>query len=323
MVSIIVPVYNTKSEYLYQCIDSILKQTYTDFEILLIDDGSLENTFLECERLSLKDDRINVFHKENGGVSSARNMGLDLAKGEYISFVDSDDWIEPNFIEKLVTEINKNDIDLAVSNLIYDKKNSNLYVNRFDEHKIIELNRDEIFRKMLFEKKIGGFLCNKLFKKALISKGLDIALHYSEDFVFTAEYCQNVCRVIWINSDLYHYRQINSSATNLFTYNKKIITLLDSYKRLEGIYQEELPEELIFIIRNTLKIALNLRSRYLINSINNSNEYYNIINTAKLRFKIVLKSRKINFLTKINIVLTWMSPRITFKLKNKILGRRV
>ena len=89
MVSIIVPVYNTE-KFLHRCIDSILAQTYTDFELLLIDDGSKDSSGAICDEYAVKDARVRVFHKENGGVSSARNLGLDNAKGEWITFVDSD-----------------------------------------------------------------------------------------------------------------------------------------------------------------------------------------------------------------------------------------
>ena len=100
VVSIIVPVYNTE-KFLHRCIDSILTQTYTDFELLLIDDGSKDSSGTICDEYAAKDVRVRVFHKENGGVSSARNMGLDNARGEWITFVDSDDWIDDNYLEAL------------------------------------------------------------------------------------------------------------------------------------------------------------------------------------------------------------------------------
>lgn len=97
-ISVIVPVYNTE-KYLHRCIDSILAQTFTDFELLLIDDGSKDNSGTICDEYAAKDSRVRVFHKENGGVSSARNLGLDNAKGEWISFVDSDDYTDSYFLE--------------------------------------------------------------------------------------------------------------------------------------------------------------------------------------------------------------------------------
>ena len=105
-ISVIVPVYNTEL-YLHRCIDSILSQTFTDFELLLINDGSTDRSGEICDEYAGKDKRVRVFHKENGGVSSARNIGLDEARGEWIAFVDSDDWVSPKLLEILHGEAEK------------------------------------------------------------------------------------------------------------------------------------------------------------------------------------------------------------------------
>lgn len=99
-ISVIVPVYNVE-KYLRKCVDSILSQTFTDFELLLIDDGSKDHSGEICDEYALQDDRVKVFHKENGGVSSARNLGIDVAKGEWITFVDADDYIAENLLQSL------------------------------------------------------------------------------------------------------------------------------------------------------------------------------------------------------------------------------
>lgn len=112
-ISVIIPVYNTE-KYLHRCIDSVLAQTYKDFELLLIDDGSKDSSGIICDEYAAKDARVRVFHKENGGVSSARNFGLDNAKGEWITFVDSDDYIEENFLKSFEGNL---DADLVVGNI--------------------------------------------------------------------------------------------------------------------------------------------------------------------------------------------------------------
>ena len=111
-ISIITPVYNVE-KYIHRCIDSILAQTFTDFELLLIDDGSKDNSGKICDEYAKSDKRIRVFHKENGGVSSARNLGVDEAKGEYISFIDPDDWIELNMYEEIFNFVDENNVDVA------------------------------------------------------------------------------------------------------------------------------------------------------------------------------------------------------------------
>lgn len=115
-ISVIVPVYNVE-KYLHRCIDSILAQTFTDFELLLIDDGSTDGSGAICDEYATKDNRVRVFHKENGGVSSARNLGLDNMRGGYLTFVDSDDWVDSTYLGEL---IEYSDADLVVSDFIVE-----------------------------------------------------------------------------------------------------------------------------------------------------------------------------------------------------------
>jgi len=112
-ISVIVPVYNVE-KYLAKCIDSILAQTFTDFECILINDGSPDNSPAICDEYAKKDERMKVIHKENGGVSSARNTGLDIAQGEWITFADSDDWVDENYLELMYSNAIKNNCDLSI-----------------------------------------------------------------------------------------------------------------------------------------------------------------------------------------------------------------
>lgn len=321
MISIIVPVYNTPKDYIQKCISSLLTQTYSSYEILLVDDGSNEDVADYCDELSHKDLRIRVYHQKNRGVSSARNLGLEVAEGEYIAFVDADDWVEPDYIEKLLSAIEMN-AEMAICNICYDygeDSNSDLTGSNL---KKVEYNKSEVYKELLYSKEIGGFLCNKLFKKKFITKRLDESLHYSEDYVFVAEYCRQITKAIYLDSKLYHYRQDGNSATKELSYNSRIYTLMESYKNIERIYLEELPAEEVFVQKNTLKIALNLRARYLIGRVNNKEEYLQIIKTIKSRIILVLKSSKIPFFTKLNIIGTLLLPRTMLKTKNKVLGRK-
>ena len=113
LISVIVPVYNVEN-YLRECLDSIVAQTYRNIEVILVDDGSKDSSGKICDEYADKDNRIKVIHKENGGVSAARNTGLDIAKGEWISYVDSDDYIESTMIETLICLAKKNDVELAM-----------------------------------------------------------------------------------------------------------------------------------------------------------------------------------------------------------------
>ena len=116
LISVLIPVFNVE-RYLSRCIESVIKQTYKNIEIILIDDGSKDKSGKICDKYAKKDDRIRVIHKENEGVSVARNLGMDSANGEYIIFVDSDDWIEQQAVELLFSQLSLYDSDLAIGNI--------------------------------------------------------------------------------------------------------------------------------------------------------------------------------------------------------------
>lgn len=162
-ISVIVPVYNTEL-YLHRCIDSILSQTFTDFELLLINDGSTDRSGEICDEYAGKDKRVRVFHKENGGVSSARNIGLDEARGEWIAFVDSDDWVSPKLLEILHGEAEKGKHDLVFCNYaeVYKKQIMVSY------HCCYASKKDYIC--CTIDGVLGGYLWNKLVRKSLFSK---------------------------------------------------------------------------------------------------------------------------------------------------------
>ena len=142
MISIIVPVYNTE-KYLRRCIDSVLAQTYQDFELLLIDDGSKDSSGAICDEYAAQDARVRVFHKENGGVSSARNVGLDNARGEWITFVDADDWIESDMLELLLRKGEETGADIVMGDLLfaYPDRDVPFLLPDWDNNKTASLNR--------------------------------------------------------------------------------------------------------------------------------------------------------------------------------------
>lgn len=324
LVSIIVPVYNTKKEYLEKCILSLLSQTYKNIEIIVIDDGSEVECAKYCDDLKCKYMNIIVIHKKNGGVSSARNYGINIANGDYISFVDSDDWVENNFIEILVYEIENKNADMTIVNMMIEN-NGNNSINDIENNilNIQCINKNELLIKMLHSKSVGGFLCNKLFKRELIKEKLNEKLYYSEDFVFCAMYVENIDKAIYINQRLYHYRQGSSNATADFSYNNRIFSLLESYRILEKIYSRNIPKEIKYVKLNRLKIALNLRARYKYNKIKNNTQKKIILNIIWNYMSIVLSYKEIDITEKMNILLTFIFPTIMFRVKNLILKRKI
>ena len=186
-ISVIVPVYNAE-KYLHRCIDSILLQTFTDFELLLINDGSNDGSGTICDEYAAKDNRVRVFHKENGGASSARNLGMDNAQGEWVTFVDADDYVLPSYLATYI-EISTANVDMCVVGIIPDYSISSDYqitktsVDYFGDVKGAML--------LLNDCQMMGSLCNKLFRTSIITSHelrLDECCKFREDEDFFLKY---------------------------------------------------------------------------------------------------------------------------------------
>ena len=201
--SIIVPVYNVEA-YLPRCLDSILAQTFTDFEAILIDDGSPDRCGEIIDEYAKRDARIVPIHQKNGGVSKARNTGLEAARGAYIGFVDPDDWIEPEMYETMIRAMEENDADLVCCSWFDNTENGE---ERKHSVSILTTTFDrETFCLHLFDipGTIGGSTCCKLFRKRLISKPFAERYTICEDNLFLAEYAAAIRKAAWIDRPFYH-----------------------------------------------------------------------------------------------------------------------
>lgn len=206
LISIIVPVYKVE-KYLRRCIDSILTQTFRDFELILVDDGSLDGCPGICDEYAEKDSRIVVIHKENGGVSSARNKGLDVARGKYIMFCDSDDYVAENWCATAYAAICQYPNSLVVHNAWQESPQgeNQRYIDQY------ELNEPEIGIISYYEcfrKNLSGAVWNKIFVSDIIkSNGLrfEASRSLGEDVIFHTEYLKAVSSVVYVRKPLYHY----------------------------------------------------------------------------------------------------------------------
>lgn len=205
MVSIIVPIYNTE-QYLRACLESIRAQTYSDIEIIMIDDGSTDSSKNVANSYAEKDNRFRLYSQENRGVSAARNYGLGLARGEYILFIDSDDWLEAQMIEKLVDQMIEYSVDISCCQ--YDR------YSHFSGEVTESWNKDVAIRNFLMHKQINGSLVNKLFKSELINeKRLDESIKYGEDALFLWKVLLEVSSIAVSPEVLYHVTLHNDSAS--------------------------------------------------------------------------------------------------------------
>lgn len=221
-VSVIVPIYNAEP-FLEKCIDSVLKQTYLDFELILVDDGSGDRSGSICDAFAQKDDRIRVIHKKNEGLISARITGLQMAKCEYIAFVDADDWVEDSFLERLVNPMENVGPDIVISGCIIevegrsDKITNLIPSGIYDEKQL----KTAIIPKMLCSKAFYQFgilpyMWNKLFRRDILEAcyvDIDTKIYDGEDVAVVYPYLLLVKRAVVIEDCMYHYRIHENSMT--------------------------------------------------------------------------------------------------------------
>lgn len=215
-ISIIIPVYNVE-RYLPRCLDSVLAQTFADFELLLIDDGSPDRSPAICDQYAAKDPRIQVFHKPNGGVSSARNLGIDHAQGSFIAFIDADDYIEPNFLEEMLNAMNRYNADLVCCGLwAYQKEDGNYNSIRGTDEDKVFTRKEALIELLGPDDSIQTSPWNKLYKANIIRKNnlrFPEDLKYCEDKVFILRFIMHCSKVFFTSKILYHYMTIETSAT--------------------------------------------------------------------------------------------------------------
>lgn len=203
MITVIVPVYNIL-EYLPRCVHSITAQTYRNLEILLIDDGSTDGTGKLCDRLGAEDERIRVFHKENGGSSSARNLGLQHAIGEYVGFVDSDDYIEPDMYERLLTAIREHAVEAAQIGRDEIDEQGNRLPNICEPPKEPEVCESKDFLRELLLHRGDCSFCTKLLRRELFQEDCFPEQKLNEDFNLLVRMLPRIGRLVSLPEQGYH-----------------------------------------------------------------------------------------------------------------------
>ncbi len=223
LISVIVPVYNAE-QYLDECIESILKQTYRNLEIILVDDGSHDNSPAICDSYAVEYPKIKVMHKENGGPMSACVEGIKMASGEYLSFIDSDDWIDSAMIEDLVREVTGNKREIICSNYIIEKENQSIKVKQSLKPGIYDRQaiEEKLFPTLLGEegRRIHGSRCMKLISKPLLLDNLpyfDLNVTMGEDLFLIILSILDAVRIVVVKEGYYyHYRFVEGSLVHKY-----------------------------------------------------------------------------------------------------------
>lgn len=320
-VSVIVPVFNVFL-YIEKCVYSILSQSYQNIELILVDDGSNDGSEIICNRLAHEDERIKVFHIENSGVSVARNIGLGLSEGDFIFFVDSDDWIESNIVERMVEESVAYDLDIIACNVyLVTKDNYGNYVNKKrilwpSINKTTILNREEAFYKMFAN---SAFITNKMVRKTCVSNiRFDESIDFGEDMLFLLKCLNNVNRAAIIPDYGYYYYYKRPGNVVSSTINDKAFRMIESGKlAYQNLTKIELYDLAIARVSVCYSQVLDMipppdwkkNKKYI-------RECHKLANCASLKARRRFYfSRKIPSKTKINYFLFRISPSLWRKIR--------
>ncbi|MDL2264617.1 glycosyltransferase [Synergistaceae bacterium OttesenSCG-928-I11] len=265
LVSIIVPIYKVEA-YLRECVDSILAQTYRDIEVILVDDGSPDACPAICDEYAARDSRVRAIHKENGGVSSARNAGLDVARGDLIGFVDSDDWIAEDMIDILVRDMFSSEADISICGMLDVFLDGTISQGRSPQKSLYVT--DEAIR-LILKDELTSYVWNKLYRKHVFSDIRFVDGQLFEDVLIMHKLFEKARKISVVHEDKYYYRHREHSITASTFLNVDLaIQDYDAWRQrflyAEKIYPDLLPfltEALWFRIKRIYRTAARLRAR--------------------------------------------------------------
>lgn len=292
IVSIIVPIYNSE-KYLNRCIDSLINQTYPYIEILLINDGSIDNSEKICLEYQKNDSSVKYIKKVNTGVSDTRNFGINEARGDIICFVDSDDYIENDLVEKMLECMTKYEADLVYST-INNKALNNYYL--YNKNKYIDVLKNN---------QITGYCWNKLYKKDIIIKNkikFNKNIQVCEDLLFNIEYLQHTNKIAYCSYNLYHYMDNQSSIVNTKNF-KKWSSYIEAYNIMLDFYKNLDKKTYHIFLYNYLIANVNVRRNYKEELKKNKDLLDMINNNISNYFNTIIYSKYIGLIKKINLFL--------------------
>jgi len=291
-ISIIVPIYNVE-EYVEKCIKSLINQTYKNIEIILVDDGSTDSSYDICKKYSETDSRINLIHKENGGLSDARNVGIENATGEYITFLDSDDWLSYNYCETMIKEINETKADIVMCNLVNVYNDDYVFKNKSDYNKDIYSNIQALEK---FEDTINVVAVAKLYKKNLFDNlRYKVGKIHEDEFMFHRIFFK-ANKIVCLDIQMYAYRQRQNSITTS-RFSLKRLDIIDALEDRINFYEENSLEKLKEKTRAAYMYLLKKNIKEVSNSdFDNKDEYIKKMSVRlKRNYKECKKTKYISY----------------------------
>lgn len=281
LITAIVPVYGAE-QYLPQCIESILEQTYTNLDVILVDDGSPDKCGEICDEYAINDTRIKVIHKENGGVADARNAGLDVATGKYVTFIDCDDWIAPDMIETLYSNLTNYGADIACCGHYKAYINRNVPpVKLSTEHMVL---KNEQVADMLFASKLNNIIWGKLYIKAIFDTVRFPVGIVFDDVATAFDIYMSAGKIVYIPELLYYWRKRKISQTRETDVFGKLLLKIDAYEERHKRIEKKYPQYTLMS-----EAVLCLRYMHLAEDIIFS-KYGNYVDKSKLNIDTLMSS---------------------------------
>lgn len=312
LISVIVPIYKVE-EYLDRCVESIVNQTYRNLEIILVDDGSPDNCPKMCDRWVERDNRIKVAHKENGGLSDARNAGMSFATGEIISFIDSDDWIELDMFEKMLNRMQNDNSDMVSCGVKWVEEDGSLIRDVTSEDEVLDITA--AMKELLNDSKLKQHVWNKIYKFDLIK---DIPFEkgkYHEDVFWSYQIVGRTKKVSVVKESFYNYVQRSNSIMGE-SYSEKRLDALDANKLRCEYMKEHFPE----LYDNALYVYIG-SCHYQLQCAVRSNQPKEVIDNIldrTLYRKTGHPTRGITFKQKIWFYLFTFFPMTTCRVRNRL-----
>ena len=321
LISIIIPIYNIM-DCLEKCVDSCINQTYQNIEIIMVDDGSSDGTSELCDKLKEKDERIRVFHKENGGSSSARNLGIEEACGEYLGFVDSDDFISPTMYEELINAILKYNVPIAqVSRDEIDDKGNKLPDVCTPPEKAFLCSSDEFMKELLMHRGDCSF-CTKLIKKDLFTDKRFPIGKLNEDFYLLLQMLKEVKGIYILPGQLYHvfYRiGSNTRKKDKNDFSRVFMDIVENADVAQEIVDKHYPHLKEVCIRFGLFQRLDYMLHIPVRQMKPDNNFYvRVKKYLRSHFTDTLKNPYLTKKNKIYLVLLTVAPKSVRFLHQKI-----
>lgn len=304
-ITIVIPIYNVE-EYIEKCLQTVLNQTYKNLEIILINDGSTDGSENKCKKIMEKDNRTILISTSNRGVSSARNIGIEKATGDYIIFIDADDWIELNMIEELYKNIKKHDADIAICDFYINNLKKEYAHTKMQREEIIT-NKQIMYEYLFNNDFYEGYIWNKLIKREkILNIRFDKKIKLQEDAVFLSELFENIDKIIYMpNKKLYHYRIRKNSAVK-FKYIPRDFTKLYAFEKFIKIkykYSVNSLEKIEYLYYTMARQGIYIFKKAQINDEKNNKKIKNI---SEKYFKIAFKEA--NFIQKIRVLMLRFTP---------------